>query len=64
LICRKRPIAERAPGTPNSGPAATTGSAPARSIDEKLAKLKQLHESNLITTPEYEQKKAEILREI
>lgn len=66
LMCRKtaRPAAERAPGAPNREPAAATESAPVRSIDEKLAKLKQLHEASLITTPEYEQKKAEILREI
>lgn len=64
--CRKtaRPGAERAPGPPNGEPAATAESAPVRSIDEKLAKLKQLHEANLITAREYEQKKAEILREI
>lgn len=66
LMCRKtpRPAAERVPGAPNREPSATAESAPVRSIDEKLAKLKQLHEANLITTREYEQKKAEILRDI
>lgn len=65
-ICRKtaRPAAERAPGAPNGEPDATAESVSFRSIDEKLAKLKRLHEANLITTREYEQKKAEILREI
>ena len=63
LLCRKTPppVAEQVLG---GEPAATATSAPARSIDEKLAELKKLHESDLITTEEYEQKKAEILREI
>ena len=65
-ICRKtaRPAAGPAPGAPDGEPAATTESTPAGSIDEKLAKLRQLHEDNLITTEEYEQKKAEILKGI
>ena len=66
LMLRKksRPLADRASGAPIGAPAAATESAPGRSIDEKLAKLKQLHENHLITTGEYEQKKAEILRDI
>lgn len=65
-ICRKtaRLAAEGAPSTPDGDPAVTTESAPVRSVNEKLAELKQLHEANLITTMEYEQKKAEILKEI
>lgn len=46
------------------GPTATATSAPARSTHEKLAELRKLHESDLITAEEYEKKKAEILREI
>lgn len=65
-ICRKtpRPAAELARGAPDNEPAASTESTPAASIDEKLAKLKQLHEDNLITTEDYERKKAEILKGI
>ena len=59
-----RPVAERTPRAANGKPVPTNDSAPGRSIEEKLAELKQLHEANLITTLEYEQKKAEILREI
>jgi hypothetical protein len=51
-------------GTPGGESATTAESGPGRSSDERLAQLKQLHERNLITTGEYEQKKAEILREI
>lgn len=66
LIWRKasRPVAEQASIAPASERAATQGSAPARTIDEKLVKLKQLFESNLITAEEYERKKSEILKEI
>jgi len=66
VCCRKsaRCAAEGAPGVPAGAPAATTESVPLHSIDEKLAKLKQLHEANLITTKEYEEKKAEILSEM
>ncbi|MBI2441679.1 MAG: SHOCT domain-containing protein [Lentisphaerae bacterium] len=65
-ICRKtvRPAAGGSPGAHDVEPSATTESTPAGSIDEKLAKLRQLHEDNLITTAEYEQKKAEILKGI
>ncbi len=63
LLCRRTPLAvvARAHG---GGPSATAASAPARSSDEKLAEIKRLHESGLITIEEYQQKKAEILREI
>ena len=66
LIWRKatRPVAEQTTGAPAPEQAATQGDDPARTIDEKLAKLKQLLDSNLITAEEYEQKKAEILEEI
>ena len=59
-ICRKTPApaAKHTPSSPGNEPDA------ARSIDERLAELKQLHEDELITTAEYDQKKAEILREL
>lgn len=65
-ICRKAPppAAAQTPGAPGGQPAAATGSPPARAIDEKLAELKKLRESDLITAEDYEQKKAEILRGI
>jgi hypothetical protein len=59
-----RPIAERAASAPATERATAQGSAPARTIDEKLVGLKRLLDSNLITAEEYEQKKAEILKEI
>jgi len=37
---------------------------PPESIDEKLAKLKQLREANLITDEDFEKKKAEILQDL
>ncbi len=63
LLCRRtsRLAAAQAYGR---GFTASAISAPARSTHEKLAELKKLHESNLITSEEYEQKKAEILREM
>lgn len=65
-MCRKptRLLVVRPVGTPGGESATTAESGPGRSSDERLAQLKQLHERNLITTGEYEQKKAEILREI
>ena len=60
----KRSAMKLAPAASGVGPAATAESAPVRSIAERMAKLKELHEANLITTNEYAQKKAEILREI
>lgn len=63
LLCRKTPPLAAARAYRIS-PIPTATSAPARSAHEKLAELKKLHESNLITTEEYEQKKAEILREV
>lgn len=59
-----RPVAERAYSAPAAERASTQGSAPARTIDERLVKLKQLLDSNLITAEEYGRKKAEILKEI
>lgn len=60
LLCRKTPPPAGAQAR-GGGPAT---SAPARSTHEKLAELRKLYESDLITTEEYEQKKAEILREM
>ena len=40
---------------------ATPDSVPSQTIDEKLRKLKQLHEANLITDQDFEKKKSEIL---
>lgn len=63
LLCRttRSPAAAPAYGRHLATIAA---SAPSRPIHEKLAELRTLHESNLITAEEYEQKKAEILKEI
>jgi len=65
-LCRKRtnPVVEPATNSPADTPVATAEAGPAGSIDEKLAKLKQLHEDTLITAEEYEQKKAEVLKDI
>lgn len=63
LLCRKTPPLAAARARAR-GSIATVAFAPARSIHEKLAELRKLHESDLITTEEYEQKKAEILKEV
>lgn len=62
-LCRKTPppVVEQAQGGEPATPAEST---PSRSTDEKLAELKKLHESDLITTEDYEKKKAEILKSI
>lgn len=46
------------------GPTAKAASVSDRSAHEKLAELKKLRESDLITPEEYEQKKAEILKKM
>lgn len=38
--------------------------APAKSVEERLQELKRLHEAQLITDEEYEQRKATILKEV
>jgi hypothetical protein len=62
-LCRRSspPAAAQAYG---GRPAATGVSAPAPSIHERLAKLNKLRESELISSEEYEQKKADILRDL
>lgn len=59
-----RSAAKRASSPPTGEQAATPASSPAGTIDERLAKLKELHDSKLITAEEYEQKKTELLKQI